>query len=98
MVQRMRDLLLRFYLANLISKMKLFHDNTESTCGNIVTRVHARVRRGDNRHKMSSVTGPFAWVPYVKSEIILFNWAKHDGVGPTPMCIYSEKTRNQHTR
>jgi len=85
-------------LTDRVAKLELLCHNTKSALRDIVTRIHAWVCRSYYWHKMIAVTMIFSWVPNRKAKVIFFYCTKHDWIRPAPLCIYSKKSRNQHTR
>lgn len=46
---------------------------------------------------MGSVFWILARIPNKKTQLVLFYWAQHHWIWPTPLCINSEEPRNKHT-
>jgi hypothetical protein len=85
------------YLANFVTKLKLFHHNPQGACWNIIARVHAWVCWGYNGHMMTFVSRIFAWIPHRETKFILLYGAKHNRIWPLPLGKNSKKPRDQHT-
>ena len=86
------------HLTDLVTILELLHHNTKSALRDIVTRIHAWVSRSYYWHKMIAVTVILSWIPDRNPKLILFYCTKHDWIRPTPLCIHSKESRNQHTR
>lgn len=86
------------YLTNLKRSCEFLDHHIPSTNRYIITGIHARVSRCNNRHLMAPVSVVSSWIPHGETKRTLLNMAKHNRVRPLPLAVHSEKTRYQHAR